>query len=265
MELLSYGFLQRALMAGIFVAVACALLGVFLILRRDAMIGHGLAHVTFAGVAIGLWLQIVPLFAALGLAVVTGLFILKIKEKAGLYGDTAIAIFSSTGFALGILFVSLSQDFSVDLFAYLFGDILAIESFEVWLSVALALAVVVVMLRFYHPFMFMTFDRESAMASGVKVRRLDILITVLTAVTVVLGMKVVGILLVAALLVIPAAAGLQVAANFRLAMLISAAVALFSVVSGLILSFYVDLPASGTIVVLAFVVFCLFYIVKSRK
>ena len=98
-----------------------------------------------------------------------------------------------------------------------------------------------------------------------KVRRLDVLITVLTAVTVVLGMKVVGILLVAALLVIPAAAGLQVAANFRLAMLISAAVAFFSIVGGLILSFYVDLPASGTIVVLAFGVFCLFYIVKSRK
>lgn len=265
MEILSYGFLQRALLAGIFVAVACALLGVFLILRRDAMIGHGLAHVTFAGVAIGLWVQIVPLFAALGLAVAAGLFIMRIKEKAGLYGDTAIAIFSSAGFALGILIVSFSQDFSVDLFAYLFGEILAIEPFEVWLSIVLALSVVLVVLRFYHPFMFMTFDRESAMAAGVKVKQLDVLITVLTAVTVVLGMKVVGVLLVAALLVIPAAAGLQLAANFKLAMLFSAAVALFSVLGGLLLSFYADLPASGAIVVLSFCSFCLFYLIKNRK
>jgi zinc transport system permease protein len=265
MEFLSYGFLQRALFAGVFVAVACALLGVFLILRRDSMIGHGLAHVTFAGVAIGLMLQIVPLLTALILAVFTGLLIMKIKEKAGLYGDTAIAIFSSTGFAVGILLVSLSQDFSVDLFAYLFGDILAIETFEVWLSVALALAVVFVVLRYYHPFMFLTFDRESAMASGVKVKRLDIILTILTAITVVLGMKVVGILLVAALLVIPAAAGLQLAASFKLAMVISAAVALFSVVGGLFLSFYGDFPASATIVLLAFCVFSLFYFLKGRK
>jgi zinc transport system permease protein len=124
---------------------------------------------------------------------------------------------------------------------------------------------VVVVLRFYHPFMFMTFDRESALASGIKVKRLDILLTILTAITVVLGMKVVGILLVAALLVIPAAAGLQLAANFKLAMVLSAAVALFSVVGGLFLSFYGDLPASGTIVVLAFCVFFLFYIIKRRK
>ena len=265
MEFLSYGFLQRALCAGIFVAVACALLGVFLILRRDSMIGHGLAHVTFAGVAIGLLLKVVPLFTALILAVVTGLLIMKIKEKAGLYGDTAIAIFSSAGFAVGILLVSLSQDFSVDLFAYLFGDILAIETIEVGLAILLALVVVVVVLRFYHPFMFMTFDRESAMASGVKVKRLDVLLTILTAVTVVLGMKVVGILMVAALLVIPAAAGLQLATSFKLAMVISAAVALVSVIGGLFLSFYVDLPASGTIVILAFCAFCLFYFIKMSK
>jgi len=265
MEFLSYGFLQRALCAGIFVAVACALLGVFLILRRDSMIGHGLAHVTFAGVAIGLLLEVAPLFTALILAVITGLLIMKIKEKAGLYGDTAIAIFSSAGFAVGILLVSLSQDFSVDLFAYLFGDILAIETLEVGLAILLALAVVVVVMRFYHPFMFMTFDRESAMASGVKVKRLDVLLTILTAITVVLGMKVVGILLVAALLVIPAAAGLQLARSFKLAMVISAAVALFSVTGGLFLSFYVDLPASGTIVLLAFCAFCLFYFLKKRR
>lgn len=262
---LSYGFLQRALLAGVFVAIACALLGVFLILRRDAMIGHGLAHVAFAGVAIGLFLKIMPLAAALFIAVITALGIMKLKERAGLYGDTAIAIFSSAGFALGLLLVTLARSFNVDLFGYLFGEILAIEPAEVWLSIGLAVAVVLIILLNYKKFMFMTFDRESARASGIKVSRLDILITTLTAVTVVLGMKIVGLLLVAALVVIPAAAGLQLASSFKQAIVFSSLVAVVSVVLGLVLAFYLDFPASGTIVLLSFLIFSLFFVWKREK
>jgi zinc transport system permease protein len=224
---LTYGFLQRALLAGIFVAIACALLGVFLILRRDAMIGHGLAHVTFAGVALGLFLKIIPLAVALIIAVLAALGIMKLKEKAGIYGDTAIAIFSSVGLALGILLATLARSFNVDLFSYLFGDILAIEASEVWLSVGLAAVVVLIVILNYHRFMYMTFDREAAKASGIKVGRLDVLLTILTAVTIVLGMKVVGILLVSALVVIPAAAGLQVANNFKQTIIFSSLISSF--------------------------------------
>lgn len=262
--LLSYGFLQRALLAGVFIAIACGLLGVFLILRRDAMIGHGLAHVAFAGIALGLFLNWMPLVVALIIAVITALIIMKLKEKAGIYGDTAIAIFSSVGFALGVLLVSFARSFNVDLFSYLFGEILAIEVTEVWLSVMLAAVVVVIVILNYHTFMYMTFDRESAKASGIKVGRLDILLTVLTAITVVLGMKVVGILLVSALLVIPAAAGLQLASSFKQAIVYSSFVAVFSVVIGLFLSFYFDFPASGTVVLLSFLLFGLFFIFKKR-
>jgi len=261
----SYGFLQRALLAGIFVAIACALLGVFLILRRDAMIGHGLAHVTFAGVALGLFLKVMPLMAALVVAVFTALGIMKLKRLAGLYGDTAIAIFSSVGFALGLLLVTLANSFNVDLFGYLFGEILAIEVAEVWLSIALAVAVVLIVIINYKKFMYVTFDRESAKVSGVKVDRLDILLTGLTAVTVVLGMKIVGLLLVAALIVIPAAAGLQLASSFKQAIIISSVVALISVVFGLVLAYYFDLPASATIVILSFLVFGLFFALKRQK
>lgn len=262
--LLSYGFLQRALLAGVFIAIACGLLGVFLILRRDAMIGHGLAHVAFAGIALGLFLNWMPLVVALIIAVITALIIMKLKEKAGIYGDTAIAIFSSVGFASGVLLVSFARSFNVDLFSYLFGEILAIEVTEVWLSVLLAAVVVVIVILNYHTFMYMTFDRESAKASGIKVGRLDILLTVLTAITVVLGMKVVGILLVSALLVIPAAAGLQLASSFKQAIVYSSFVAVFSVVIGLLLSFYFDFPASGTVVLLSFLLFGLFFIFKKR-
>ena len=258
----TYGFLQRALLAGIFIAIACAMLGVFLILRRDAMIGHGLAHVTFAGVALGLFLNVMPLAMALFIAVAASLVIMKLKDKVGLHGDTAIAIFSSVGFALGVLFATLSQSFNVDLFSYLFGEILAIELSEVWFSVILAAIVMGLVILNYHKFMYMTFDRESAKASGIKVNRLDTLLTVLTAVTIVLGMKVVGILLVSALVVIPAAAGLQIASNFRQAIILSTIVSIVSVVLGLLFALVLDLPASGSIVILSFIFFGVFFGLK---
>ena len=228
------------------------------------MIGHGLAHVSFAGVAIGLFLDIMPMAAALFLAVFTALIITRIKNRAGLYSDTAIAMFSSAGFALGILIVSLSNDFTIDLFGYLFGEILAIQTYEVWLSVSLAVIVVLIVLTNYQKIMYMTFDQDSAKVSGINTTKFDTLLTILTAVTVVLGMKVVGILLVSALLVIPAAAGLQIASNFRQTLFLSSLVAIFSVVAGLTLSFFLDFPASGSIVLLSFLVFIIFFIFKKR-
>jgi len=169
------------------------------------------------------------------------------------------------GFAVGILIVSLSQGFSIDLFGYLFGEILAIDAFEVAFSIGLAVIVVLIVILNYHKFMYMTFDRESAKVSGIHVRRLDVLLTVLTAFTVVLGMKIVGLLLVAALLVIPAAAGLQMASNFKQAIVLSSLVSLVSVVLGLVLAFTLDLPASGTIVCLSFIFFLVFFIIKSER
>jgi zinc transport system permease protein len=263
--LLHYGFLQRALLAGVFVAVACAVLGVFLILRKDAMIGHGLSHIAFAGVALGLFLNILPLAAALAVSVAAGLGILRLKDRAGLHGDTAIGILSSLGLAVGVLLATLAGSFNVDLMAYLFGDILAIQPAEVWLSVALAAAVLLVVFLNYAKLLFMTFDRESARVSGVKTGRLDAVLMTLTAVTIVLGMKVAGILLVAALIVIPAAAGLQLASSFRMAVLIAGAVAVVSVVAGLAVSLELDIPASAAIVIFCFLVFAGLAGVKRKR
>ena len=246
-----------------FVALACALLGVFLILRRDAMIGHGLAHIMFAGVALGLLLNMMPLLAALVVGILAALAVMNLKDKAGVYGDTAIAIMSSIGFAAGILIVSFSNKFNVDLFGYLFGDILAIDSTEVWLSIVLAGSVLFVIILFYRRFMFMTFDRESARAAGIKVKRLDTLLTILTAVTVVLGMKVVGLLLVSALLVIPSAAGLQLASSFKKSIIFASLVAVLSVIFGLVFAFYLDFPASGTIVLFSALFFLLSILFKK--
>jgi len=264
-SLLSYGFLQRAFLAGIFIGIACALLGLFLILRKDAMIGHGLAHVTFGGVALGLFLNLLPLLAALAVALAAAIGIMKLKEKAGLYGDTAIGIFSSAGMAAGIILVSLSQKFNVDLLGYLFGDILAIEPAEVWLSTGLAVIVLLAILLNYHRLIYATFAPEAARASGVKTRRLELLLTILTAVTVVLGMKVVGLLMVTALLIIPAAAGLQAAHRLRTVVLISTLVSLVSVAGGLAAAVILDLPASASIVVLSFLIFGMTFFFRKKQ
>jgi zinc transport system permease protein len=262
---LTYGFLQRALVAGIFIGQACAVLGVFLLLRKDAMIGHGLSHITFAGVALAFLLHAQPLPFALVFSAVASLGILKLREGAGLHGDTAIAIVSSVGMALGLILASLAGSFSVALLNTLFGEILAIEPVEVGSSIAAAGLALALILGNYRPLLFATFDRESARVSGIPVRRLDGLVTVLTAVTIVLGMKVVGILLVSALIVIPAAAGLQLASSFRAAVGTACAVSFLAVAGGLILAVALDLPASGTIVLAAFLLFGAAFLVRKVR
>ncbi len=264
-DLFSYAFMQRAFLAGLGVSVTCAILGVFLVLRRDAMVGHGLAHVTFGGVALGLLLYVTPILVALGVAVLSALGILKLKERAGVYGDTAIGIISSLGMAMGIFLVSIAGGFNLDLFGYLFGNVLAISPEEVWVAFSLALAVLIALALFYQEFVFLTFDPESAKASGVQVGRLDAVMAVLTAVTVVLGMKVVGILLVSALMVISAAASLQVARSFKEALFISAVLAGGTALCGLVAAFYLDWPSSGTIVTISGVLFLIFYWMRLRR
>ncbi len=262
---LHFGFLQRGLVAGLFIAAACAVLGVFLVLRKDAMVGHGLAHIAFAGVALGLVLRQLPILAALAVAVVAALGVMKLKDKAAVHGDTAIGIVSSVGLAAGVLLASISGSFSVELLSYLFGDILAIEPLEVWLSLGLAALVLAALVWNYDPLLYMTFDREAARAAGVPVGRLDSLLAVLTAVTVVLGMKVSGLLLVAGLIVIPAAAGLQVARSFLSALVLATSAAVVSVVAGLVIALLADVPASASIVLVAFVLFLATMLLRRSK
>lgn len=252
--------MQRAIAAGVLIAIACSVLGVFLVLRRDAMLGHGLAHVTFGGVALGLLLGVSPLWTALVVAILAAVLLVKLREAAGLHGDTAIGIVSSVGFALGIVIASISGRFSVELFSYLFGNILAIGQGEVWISAVLTMVVVLTVTLNYHDLVAITFDRELALTSGVPVQSLDFILAVLSAVTVVLAMKVVGLLLVAALIVIPAATALQVAGNFRMAIIWSCAMGMFSVLAGLAMSYYMDIPSSGSIVLLEAVLFGLVWI-----
>lgn len=263
-EALSYGFMQRAIVAGCLVALSCSFLGVFLVLRRMSLVGDGLAHVSFATIALGLVLGVSPFFVSLPLVAAASLGLLRLTEKARVYGDAAIGLLSATGVALGVLLASLSGGFSVDLLSYLFGNILAISRVEVVLSAVLGVVVIGCGIFFYHDLFAAAFDEEHAKISGVRVSRMNRVLVVLTALTVVLCIRVVGTMLVSSFIVFPAVTALQVARRFKEAMILAAVVAVGSVVAGLFVSYLLDWPTGATIVLANLAVF-LFVLTLRRS
>lgn len=245
---LNYTFIQRAYLAGSFIAALCAMLGLFLVLRKLSLIGDGLSHVSFGAIALGLFLGLYPFYVAIPLVLAASYFILKLTEKAKMYGDAAIGIVSSLSIAGGIILAGLSKGFNVDLLSYLFGNILSISKQEVYLSLGLSLAVLMIIILLYNDLFSATFDEEYARITGIKTGHIHLILTSLTAITVVLAIKVVGIMLVSALLILPAVTALQMAKGFKAAMLIAIFVAIISVLGGITISLFLDLPPGATIV-----------------
>ncbi len=262
-DILHYAFLQRALLAGTLIAVLCSVLGVFLVLRRLSLIGDGLAHITFGSVALALLFRFQSVYTALAAipcVLLSAIGILKLSEKARIYGDAAIGIVSSLGIATGIMLASLAGGFNVDLFSYLFGNILAISRAELLVTVVLFAVVLLTVTLFYNELFAITFDEELARTSGIKVARINTLLVLLTALTVVLAMKVVGIMLISSLLILPAVSALQVARGFRAAIILSALMGVASVTGGIFTSFLLNLPTGATIIFINFTLFlCTFF------
>lgn len=263
-DFLSYGFIQRALMTGFFIALLCSCLGFFLVLRRLSLIGDGLAHVTFGSVAVALILKTFALYVSIPLVMISALGILRLIEKAKLHGDAAIGIVSSLGIAIGILLASLAGGFNIDLFSYLFGNILAISQEEMVFSILLSGVVLLVIVFFYHDLLSTTFDEESAKTAGIKTRRINTILFLLTAVTVVLTMKAVGILLTSALLILPAVTSLQISKGFRASLLLSSLVGVLSVIGGIFISFGLNLPTGATIVLFNFCIFMAVFVYRRQ-
>lgn len=256
-DFLQYGFIQRALIAGSFIGILCSTLGVFLVLRRFSLIGDGLAHATFGSVALALLLKMSPLYVSIPLVMICSIGIQKLTERAKLYGDAAIGVVSSLGIAGGVMLASIAGGFNVDLFSYLFGSILSISKTEVIISIALSIVVIFIIIFYYNELLSITFDEDSAKASGINTKFINTLFVLLTAVTVVLSMKVVGIMLISALIIFPAVTALQIARSFKAVMFAASFTAIISVVSGIIISFFLDLPTGATIVIINFMFFSL--------
>ncbi|MBU4304282.1 MAG: metal ABC transporter permease [Candidatus Omnitrophica bacterium] len=254
-EALQYAFIQRALIAGCFIALACSFLGVFLVLRRFSLIGDGLAHVSFATVALGLVLHVQPMLVSIPLVGLASVMILKLNEKAAVYGDAAIGLLSSFGVALGVMLASVAGGFNVDLFSYLFGNILSVSTLDVWMTIAVSLLVAGAVRLFYHDLFAITFDEEYARVSGIKVKMINKMLVLLTSFIVVLGIKIVGTMLVSSLIILPAVSALQVVRSFKATIALAGVFGVFSVIAGVFASYIFNLPSGATIVMVNFLFF----------
>jgi zinc transport system permease protein len=264
-EIVSYGFIQRALLAGTLIALLCSVLGVFLVLRRMSLIGDGLAHVTFGSTAIALALNLYSassLLVSLPVVMLSSLGILKLTEKARLSGDAAIGIVSALGISLGIILASVGGGYNVDLLSYLFGNILSITPEEVVIAAGLSCVVMLLLSLFYNELLLITFNEELARVSGIRTNLINSVLVLLTALSVVLAMKLVGIMLISSLMILPAASALQVARSFRACVLLAALLGCSSVVAGIFVSFATNLPTSATVVMLNLFFFGCAYLLR---
>ncbi len=251
LEILSYGFIQRALLAGVLIALLCSVLGVFLVLRRLSLIGDGLAHVTFGSTAIALALKFysaLSLLVSMPIVLLASLGILKLTEKGRLSGDTAIGLVSALGISAGVILASVGGGYNVDLLSYLFGNILSIRSEEVAIAALLCVGVMLLVTLYYHELFAISFSDELAQVSGIRTSYINAILVLLTALSVVLAMKLVGIMLISALLIVPAASALQLARGFKVCIILAALQGCGSVVIGIIVSIMANLPASASIV-----------------
>ncbi|MGH2403114.1 MAG: metal ABC transporter permease [bacterium] len=263
-EILQYGFMQRALLAGVMIGTIAPMIGVFLVLRRLSLIADALSHVALAGVAGGLLLGTYPLGGALVACLVGAVGIERLRASGRLSSETALAIVLSGGFAVAVVLISLAGGFNVDLFAYLFGAITAVQPRDLWTILALGVIVLGGVAVLYKELFALAFDEEGARLQGVPVAALNLLLTAFAAVTVVVAMRIVGILLTGALIVIPAATALRLAGNFRSTLWIAVACSLISVLAGMVASFYLDIAAGGAIVLTALGLFGLSTAARRR-
>ena len=266
-EMFSYQFMQRALMAGVIIAIICSLISFFIILRRLSFIGVGIAHSAFGGVALGGLLNINIFITAIIFSVTMALGTGYFSRRGKINEDTIIGMFFSFTMALGILFVGLSSGYNEDLFGYLFGSILSVSNQDLVIISSLAVAVLLVLWLFFKEFLFISFDEEAAILNGIPATLLYYVLLLLIAITVVISIKIVGIILISALLVIPAAASQQLTDNYRTMLLLSVITGIVSVFSGLALSFVFNLPSGATIVIVATIIFfaCFIFSPKRRR
>ena len=256
LEFLAYQFGVRALIGGLIIAVTCSSLGVFLVLRRLSLVADGLSHVAFGGIALGLFTGIYPLYTAV-VGVVLGALGIHALGKLRVASDAAIAIMFAAGLAIGIILISVTQNVAVDVLSFLFGTILGINQTDLYLAAGLGIMVIGILLLFWKEWVGITIDPEFARVAGLPVSALELVFTILTGLTVVVAMRLVGVLLVSSLIVIPASAMIQPKMTFRQTVLSACGVAVFSVVAGLQLSFMYNLAPGGSIVLVTICFFVL--------
>ena len=262
-EILSFGFTQNAIISGIAISLICSTVGLFLVLRKYSLFGDALAHSAFGGVALGLFLGVYPLWAAYVVSILSALGLTKIRQKFDISGDAIIAILLSSGIAIGIVLISLSGGFTIDIFSFLFGSILLVSTENVIVILGMCAVILIILITGYKKFMYITFSEEQAQVSGIPVQKLNYLLIAIAGVTVVTSMQLVGVLLVSALFVIPNVTAMMFKRSFKQTIILSMSFSVFSTVAGIMISYPLDIAPSGMVVLLAIMLFIGSLIIKS--
>ena len=268
-ELLSYNFIVRALIVGTLVSLCAALLGVSLVLKRYSMIGDGLSHVGFGSLAVAMAMGLAPLAVSIPVVVVAAFLLLRLSESSKIKGDAAIALISTSALAIGVLTISLTTGMNTDVCNYMFGSILAMSTSDVTLSIIMSVIVIALFVFFYHRLFAVTFDERFARATGIRAGLYNMLLAFLTAVTVVLGMRLMGAMLISSLIIFPALTAMRVCKRYRSVILVSAALSVVCFGVGITFSYVFATATGASIVAVNLIAFLLFslvgFISKRRK
>ena len=264
-ETFSLKFMVYALISGTLVSVCASLLGVTLVLKRYSMIGDGLSHVAFGSLAVAAAVGAAPMKVAIPVVIAAAFLLLRLSEKGKLKGDALTALISTGALAVGIMAISLSSGMNIDIYNYMFGSILALTKSDMILSVCLAAVVIPVFVLLYNSIFAVTFDPDFARATGTRVGIFDTVIAVLTAVTIVLGMRLMGTLLISSLIVFPPLTSMRVTKSFRGTVTVSSVIPVFSFVSGLMISYFCSTPPGASVVCVNIALFAVFALIGALK
>lgn len=250
LDFLAYGFMQRALVAGTAAAICCAMVGLYLVLKRYSLFGDALSHMAFGGIALGYFLNIYPIWTATVVSVSAAMGITKLRKSTKISGDAAIAVMLSGGLGMGVILVSASHGFTIDLFSFLFGSVLLNTVNDTLSFVGISCGVIAILIAFRKQLLHFTFDEEQAKVNGVSVEKLNYLFIAIAAVTVIITMRLVGILLISALIVLPNITSMMMGKGFKKTMIISVSLSVTATISGIIISYPLNLAPSGCIVMI---------------
>lgn len=264
-EILTYTFMQRAIVCGIAISLMCSLIGLFLVLRKQSLFGDALAHAAFGGIAAGLYLGIYPLWTAFAVSVSSALALTKIKQKFQISSDATVAILLSSGLAMGVILISLAKGFTVDIFSFLFGSILLVSLQNTLLILGLCGVILIIILLLYKKLVYTTFSEEQAKVSGISVDKINYLFVVIAAITVVSSMQLVGILLTSSLIVVPNVTAILFSRGFKQTAILSMSFAVFSAIVGILSSYVLNVAPGGMIVLISIIIFGISLCIKSLR
>lgn len=261
--LFSYSFVTRAVVVGILVSLCSSVLGVSLVLKRYSMIGDGLSHVSFGALAVAAALNMAPLTVSIPIVIASAFLILRLSSSSSVGGDSAIAIFSSAALAIGIIITSMTKGINADICNYMFGSILAMSEGDVFISIILSAVVLFLYILFYNRLFAITFDESFARATGIRVNVYNMTIAVLTAVTIVIGMRIMGALLISSLIIFPALSAMQVCRFFKGVIITSALISVLCFFIGIIMSYVLEVPVGASVVVVDLCVFLVMLLTRK--